>query len=261
MNKCDVQKDPELQELVEMEVRDLLTQYKYPGDTTPFVRGSALCALNGTDKELGEKAILKLVDTLDKYIPVPKRDKEKSFMMPVEGVFSIAGRGTVVTGRIEQGQVKVGDELEVLGIKDTIKTTCTGVEMFKKLMDSGEAGDNVGLLLRGLKREDVVRGQILAKPGSIKPSKKFEAQVYCLTKDEGGRHTPFVTKYRPQCFIRTADVTGTIHLPDSVKMVMPGDNVTCTIELVQALALQEGLRFALREGGKTIGQGVISKPL
>jgi elongation factor Tu len=261
LNKCDVQKDPELQELVEMEVRDLLSQYKYPGDTTPIVRGSALCALNGTDKELGENAIMKLVNTLDTYIPVPKRDKDKAFMMPVEGVFSIAGRGTVVTGRVEQGQIKVGDELEVLGIKDTIKTTCTGVEMFKRLMDSGEAGDNVGLLLRGLKREDVVRGQIMAKPGSIKPSKKFEAQVYCLTKDEGGRHTPFTTKYRPQCFIRTADVTGTILLPDEVKMVMPGDNVTCTIELVQPLALQEGLRFALREGGKTIGQGVISKPL
>ncbi len=261
LNKCDVQKDPELQELVEMEVRDLLTQYKYPGDTTPIIRGSALCALNGTEPALGAEAILKLVDTLDKYVPVPKRDKDKPFMMPVEGVFSIAGRGTVVTGRIDQGEVKIGDELEVVGIKDTIKTTCTGVEMFKKMMDYGQAGDNVGLLLRGLKREDVVRGQIITKPASIKPSKKFEAQIYVLTKDEGGRHTPFVSNYRPQCFIRTADVTGTIILPEAVKMAMPGDNITCTIELVQPLALTEGLRFALREGGRTVGQGVISKAL
>lgn len=201
------------------------------------------------------------MEQLDKYIPTPKREKDKPFMMPVEGVYSIAGRGTVVTGRIDQGEIKVGDDVEVLGIKDTIKSTCTGVEMFKKSLDYGQAGDNVGILLRGLKREDVLRGQVLSKPGVLKPRKKFEAQIYVLTKEEGGRHTPFVTNYRPQCFIRTADVTADILLPDSIKMAMPGDNITCTVQLVQSLALQEGLRFALREGGRTVGQGVISKLL
>ena len=261
LNKCDVQRDVELQELVEMEVRELLKQYKYPGDDIPIIRGSALCALEGKEPELGEKAILKLMDTLDSYIPMPKRELDKPFMMPVEGTFSIAGRGTVVTGRIDQGEIKIGDDVEIVGLKDTMKSTVTGVEMFKKQLESGQAGDNCGLLLRGLKREDVLRGQVIVRPGTVKPTKKFEAQIYALTKEEGGRHTPFVSNYRPQCFIRTADVTASIILPDNVKMVMPGDNVTCTVELVQSLAMTEGLRFALREGGRTVGQGVISKLL
>jgi len=262
LNKCDVQTDPELQELVEMEVRELLSTYKYPGDTTPIVRGSALCALNGTNPKLGKEAIEKLLHQLDTYVPVPKRDKDKPFMMPVEGVFSIAGRGTVATGRIDQGEIKVGDDVEILGLKDVpVKSTVTGVEMFKKFMDSGQAGDNVGLLLRGLKREDVLRGQIVAKVGSVKTSKKFDAQIYALTKDEGGRHTPFMTKYRPQCFIRTADVTGSTLLPENIKIAMPRDKVTCVIELAQPMALTEGMRFAMREGGKTVAQGVVSKLL
>jgi len=263
LNKCDVQTDPELQELVEMEVRELLSQYKFPGEEIPFVRGSALCALEGTNPKLGKEAIEQLLNKLDTYIPIPKREKDKPFMMPVEGVFSIAGRGTVVTGRIDQEEIKVNEDVEISGIKTgpPTKSTVTGVEMFKKLLDYGQAGDNVGLLLRGLKREDVLRGQIVAKTGTVKCSQKFEAQIYALTKDEGGRHTPFMSKYKPQCFIRTADVTGQIFLPDSVKMVMPGDNVTCTVDLVQPLALQEGLRFAMREGGRTVAQGVIAKVL
>lgn len=259
VNKCDAVEDEELLELVEMEVQELLEFYEFPGEETPIVRGSALCALEGTNDKLGKDAILQLMKHVDEYIPMPKRDLEKPFLMPVEDTFSIAGRGTVVTGRVESGVLKTGDEIEILGLKDPVKTICTGVEMFKKQLDRGEAGDNVGALLRGVKREDVQRGQILAAPGTVVTKSTFEAEVYVLTKEEGGRHTPFFANYRPQFFIRTADVTGTVQLPEGVEMVMPGDNATLNIELIAPVALTEGLRFALREGGKTVGAGVVSK--
>ena len=260
MNKCDAVDDEELLELVEMEIQELLDFYDFPGEDTPIIRGSALCALNGEKKELGEDKIVELMDAVDSYIPLPDRDVDKPFLMPVEDVFSIAGRGTVVTGRVESGVIKTGDEIEILGLSDApTKTTCTGVEMFKKSLDRGEAGDNVGALLRGVRRDEVQRGQILAAPGTVPMTKKFEAEVYVLTKEEGGRHTPFFSNYRPQFFIRTADVTGTVDLPDGVEMVMPGDNATLNIELISPLAITEGLRFALREGGKTVGAGVVSK--
>jgi elongation factor Tu len=259
VNKCDAVEDEELLELVEMEIQELLEFYEFPGEETPIVRGSALCALEGTNDKLGKDAILQLMKHVDKYIPMPKRDLEKPFLMPVEDTFSIAGRGTVVTGRVESGVLKTGDEIEILGLKDPVKTICTGVEMFKKQLDRGEAGDNVGALLRGVKREDVQRGQILAAPGTVVTKSTFEAEVYVLTKEEGGRHTPFFANYRPQFFIRTADVTGTVQLPEGVEMVMPGDNATLNIELIAPVALTEGLRFALREGGKTVGAGVVSK--
>ena len=257
LNKVDVVDDDELIELVEEEVRDLLTSYGYPGADTPVVRGSALCALEGKSDELGKEAILKLMSEVDSYIPSPKREIEKDFLMPIEDVFSISGRGTVVTGRIESGQVKVGEEIEIVGIKDTVTTTCTGVEMFRKLLDSGMAGDNVGILLRGIKREDVERGQVLAKKGSINPHTKFKAEIYVLTKEEGGRHTAFLSNYRPQFYFRTTDVTGAITLPSDKKMVMPGDNVTLDVELIAPIAMEKGLRFAIREGGRTVGAGVV----
>ncbi len=259
MNKADMVDDEELIELVEMEIRELLNEYDFPGDDTPVILGSALKALEGDTSDIGVPSILKLVEALDTYIPEPVRDTDKTFIMPIEDVFSISGRGTVVTGRIEAGVVNVGDELEIVGIKDTQTTTCTGVEMFRKLLDSGEAGDNVGVLLRGTKREEVERGQVLAKPGSIKPHAKFEAEVYVLSKDEGGRHTPFFDNYRPQFYFRTTDVTGACKLPDGVEMVMPGDNVKMQVELLSPIAMEDGLRFAIREGGRTVGAGVVSK--
>lgn len=262
LNKQDMVDDAELLELVEMEVRDMLSQYEFPGDTTPIVAGSALKALEeakaGNVGEWGEK-ILKLMEEVDKYIPTPQRDTEKTFLMPVEDVFSIAGRGTVVTGRIERGVVKVGDEVEIVGIRDTQKTTVTGVEMFRKELDKGEAGDNVGILLRGTKKEEVERGMVLCKPGSITPHKKFEGEIYVLSKDEGGRHTPFFNGYRPQFYVRTTDVTGSIELPSGVEMVMPGDNIKITVTLINPIALEEGTRFAIREGGRTVGAGVVTK--
>ncbi len=259
LNKCDMVDDAELLDLVEMEVRELLSKYNFPGDDIPFVKGSALCALEGTNEELGKNAILKLMDAVDSYIPTPARPKDKPFLMPVEDVFSISGRGTVCTGRVEQGIVKVGEEVEIVGLRATTKTTITGVEMFRKLLDQGEAGDNIGALLRGTKREDVERGQVLAAPGSIKPHTKFKAEAYVLTKDEGGRHTPFFTNYRPQFYFRTTDVTGIVQLPAGVEMVMPGDNVTMDVELIAPIAMDEGLRFAIREGGRTVGAGVVAK--
>ena len=259
MNKADMVDDPELLELVEMEVRELLSKYDFPGDDTPIVIGSALKALEGDQSDIGEPSIFKLADALDSYIPQPERAIDGTFLMPVEDVFSISGRGTVVTGRIERGIVKVGEEVEIVGIKPTIKTTCTGVEMFRKLLDQGQAGDNVGVLLRGTKREDVERGQVLAKPGSITPHTKFTAEIYVLSKDEGGRHTPFFQVYRPQFYFRTTDVTGAIELPAGTEMVMPGDNVSITVALIQPIAMEEGLRFAIREGGRTVGAGVVAK--
>jgi elongation factor Tu len=259
LNKVDIVDDSELLDLVEMEVRDLLNHYGFPGDDTPIIRGSALKALNGEDNDLGMGSIQKLLATVDEYVPVPMRDVDKDFLMPVEDVFSIAGRGTVATGRIERGIVKVGEEIEIVGLKDTVKTTVTGVEMFRKLLDEGQAGDNVGCLLRGLKREDIERGQVLAKPGSIKPHKKFKAEAYILKKDEGGRHKPFFTGYRPQFYFRTTDVTGNIKLPDGVEMAMPGDNITIEVELVNPIATEKQSRFAIREGGKTVGSGVVTE--
>jgi len=261
LNKADMVDDAELLELVEMEVRELLSKYDFPGDTTPIVKGSALKALEGDQSEIGVPAVVKLVDEMDKYIPVPERAIDGAFLMPVEDVFSISGRGTVVTGRIERGIVKVNDEVEIVGIRATTKTTCTGVEMFRKLLDQGQAGDNVGVLLRGTKREDVERGQVLAKPGSITPHTKFEAEVYVLTKEEGGRHTPFFKGYRPQFYFRTTDVTGAVELPAGVEMVMPGDNIKMVVELISPIAMEDGLRFAIREGGKTVGAGVVAKIL
>jgi elongation factor Tu len=259
LNKADMVDDAELLELVELEVRDLLSSYEFPGDKTPIVTGSALKALEGDGSEIGVSSVLKLVAALDEYIPVPKRAIDGAFLMPVEDVFSIAGRGTVVTGRIERGVVKVNDEVEIVGIRPTQKTTCTGVEMFRKLLDEGQAGDNVGVLLRGTKREEVERGQVLCKPGSINPHTKFEAEVYVLTKEEGGRHTPFFKGYRPQFYFRTTDVTGAVELPAGTEMVMPGDNIKITVELIAPIAMEQGLRFAIREGGRTVGSGVVSK--
>jgi len=259
MNKCDMVDDEELLELVEMEVRELLTKYDFPGDDIPIIKGSALKAVQGDQGDLGEPSIFRLAEALDSYIPEPKRVIDGSFLMPVEDVFSISGRGTVVTGRIERGIVKVGEELEIVGIKPTLKTTCTGVEMFRKLLDQGQAGDNVGVLLRGTKREEVERGQVLCKPGSIKPHTKFTAEIYVLGKDEGGRHTPFFQGYRPQFYFRTTDVTGAVELPAGTEMVMPGDNVSITVNLINPIAMEEGLRFAIREGGRTVGAGVVAK--
>jgi elongation factor Tu len=259
LNKADMVDDKELLELVEMEVRELLSKYSFPGDDTPIVIGSAKLALEGDQSEYGEPAIFRLADALDSYIPMPERAIDGTFLMPVEDVFSISGRGTVVTGRIERGIVKVGDEIEIVGIKPTLKTTCTGVEMFRKLLDQGQAGDNVGVLLRGTKREEVERGQVLAKSGSIKPHTKFTAEIYVLGKDEGGRHTPFFQGYRPQFYFRTTDVTGAVELPAGTEMVMPGDNVSITVELIAPIAMEEGLRFAIREGGRTVGAGVVAK--
>jgi elongation factor Tu len=259
LNKCDMVDDKELLDLVELEVRELLNKYDFPGDKTPIIRGSALKAVEGDAGELGEQAIMKLVEALDTYIPVPQRDTDKPFLMPVEDVFSISGRGTVATGRIEKGKVKVGEEVELVGIRDTAKTVVTGIEMFRKLLDDGMAGDNVGVLLRGLKREEVERGQVLAKPGSITPHKKFKAEVYILTKEEGGRHTPFFQGYRPQFYFRTTDVTGVCTLPKGVEMVMPGDRVTMEIELITPIAMDKELRFAIREGGHTVGAGVVTE--
>jgi len=261
MNKCDMVDDAELLELVEMEVRELLSKYDFPGDDTPIVKGSAKLALEGDKGDLGEGAIMKLAEALDTYIPTPERAIDGAFLMPVEDVFSISGRGTVVTGRIERGIIKVGEEIEIIGIKPTLKTICTGVEMFRKLLDQGQAGDNVGILLRGTKREEVERGQVLAKPGSITPHTHFTAEVYVLSKDEGGRHTPFFNNYRPQFYFRTTDVTGSIELPKDKEMVMPGDNVTITVKLIAPIAMEEGLRFAIREGGRTVGAGVVAKVL
>jgi len=259
LNKADMVDDEELLELVEMEVRDLLSTYEFPGDDTPLVIGSALKALEGDESDIGAPAVIKLVAAMDDYIPQPERAVEGDFLMPVEDVFSISGRGTVVTGRIERGVVNVGDEIEIVGVKETQTTTCTGVEMFRKLLDQGEAGDNVGILLRGTKREDVERGQVLCKPGSIKPHTKFEAEVYILTKEEGGRHTPFFKGYRPQFYFRTTDVTGACELPEGTEMVMPGDNVQMKVELIAPIAMEDGLRFAIREGGRTVGAGVVAK--
>jgi len=259
MNKCDMVDDKELLELVEMEVRELLSSYEFPGDDTPVIKGSALKALEGDKSEIGIPAIEALVAALDSYIPQPKRAVDGAFLMPIEDVFSISGRGTVVTGRIERGIVKVGDEVEIVGLKATQKTTVTGVEMFRKLLDEGQAGDNCGILLRGTKREDVERGQVLCKPGSIKPHTKFQAEIYVLSKEEGGRHTPFFNGYRPQFYFRTTDVTGSVDLPQGVEMVMPGDNITVTVSLIQPIAMEEGLRFAIREGGRTVGAGVVAK--
>ena len=259
MNKCDQVDDEELLELVEMEIRELLSSYDFPGDDIPVIRGSALKALEGDTSDIGAPAIEKLMEAVDSYIPQVERDIDKSFLMPIEDVFSISGRGTVVTGRIESGKVNVGDEIEVVGIRDTQKTTCTGVEMFRKLLDSGEAGDNVGVLLRGLKREDVERGQVLAKPGSITPHTGFKAEVYVLSKEEGGRHTPFFNGYRPQFYFRTTDVTGNVTLPAGTEMVMPGDNVEMNVELIAPIAMDKGLRFAIREGGRTVGAGVVAE--
>ena len=261
LNKCDMVDDAELIELVEMEVRELLSKYSFPGDDTPIIRGSALKALEGDTSEMGTQSIVKLVEAMDSYIPTPTRVIDKPFLMPIEDVFSISGRGTVVTGRIERGIVKVNDEIEIVGIRPTTKTTCTGVEMFRKLLDEGTAGDNVGVLLRGTKREEVERGQVLAKPGSITPHTKFESEVYVLTKEEGGRHTPFFKGYRPQFYFRTTDVTGTIELPEGVEMVMPGDNIKMVVDLIAPIAMEEGLRFAIREGGRTVGAGVVAKIL
>jgi len=261
LNKADMVDDAELLELVEMEVRELLSKYDFPGDDTPIVKGSALKALEGDQSEIGVPSVLKLVEEMDRYIPLPERAIDGAFLMPVEDVFSISGRGTVVTGRIERGVIKVNDEVEIVGIRPTAKTTCTGVEMFRKLLDQGQAGDNVGVLLRGTKREEVERGQVLAKPGSITPHTKFECEVYVLTKEEGGRHTPFFKGYRPQFYFRTTDVTGSIELPEGVEMVMPGDNIKMTVELISPIAMEDGLRFAIREGGRTVGAGVVSKIL
>ncbi len=259
MNKADMVDDAELLDLVEMEVRELLDKYQFPGDATPIIKGSALKALEGDQSEIGVPAIFKLVEAMDAYIPVPERPVDLPFLMPIEDVFSISGRGTVVTGRIERGRIKVGEEVEIVGIKPTTKTTCTGVEMFRKLLDDGQAGDNVGVLLRGTKREEVERGQVLAKPGSITPHTKFEAEVYILSKEEGGRHTPFFKGYRPQFYFRTTDVTGAVELPEGVEMVMPGDNIRMNVALINPIAMEEGLRFAIREGGRTVGAGVVSK--
>src|SRR5574340_69443 len=259
MNKADMVDDAELLELVEMEIRELLSKYDFPGDDTPIIIGSALKALEGDQSDIGEPSIMKLADALDNYIPEPERAIDKPFLMPVEDVFSISGRGTVVTGRVERGVIKVGEEIEIVGIKPTVKTTCTGVEMFRKLLDQGQAGDNVGVLLRGTKREEVQRGQVLAKPGSIKPHTKFSAEIYVLSKDEGGRHTPFFNGYRPQFYFRTTDVTGSIELPAGTEMVMPGDNVSIKVSLIAPIAMDEGLRFAIREGGRTVGAGVVAK--
>jgi elongation factor Tu len=261
MNKCDMVDDAELLELVELEVRELLSKYDFPGDTIPIVKGAAKLALEGDKGELGEQSIMKLADALDSYIPTPKRAIDQPFLMPIEDVFSISGRGTVVTGRVERGIVRVGDEIEIVGLRPTIKTTCTGVEMFRKLLDEGQAGDNVGVLLRGTKREEVERGQVLAKPGSITPHTKFECEVYVLSKEEGGRHTPFFNGYRPQFYFRTTDVTGSVQLPAGTEMVMPGDNIKMTVTLIQPIAMDQGLRFAVREGGKTVGAGVVAKIL
>jgi elongation factor Tu len=259
MNKADMVDDKELLELVEMEVRELLSKYDFPGDDTPIVIGSALKAMEGDTSEMGEGAIMKLADALDSYIPEPKRALDGPFLMPVEDVFSISGRGTVVTGRAERGIIKVGEEIEIVGLKPTLKTVCTGVEMFRKLLDQGQAGDNIGVLLRGTKREEVERGQVLAKPGSITPHTKFTAEIYVLSKEEGGRHTPFFPGYRPQFYFRTTDVTGSIELPKGTEMVMPGDNISITVQLIQPIAMEEGLRFAIREGGRTVGAGVVAK--
>ena len=259
LNKADMVDDKELLELVEMEVRDLLTQYQFPGEKTPLVVGSALKALEGDETEIGIPSIMKLVDVLDDYIPIPERPIDKPFLLPIEDVFSISGRGTVVTGRVERGIVKVGEELEIVGLKPTLKTICTGVEMFRKLLDQGQAGDNVGVLLRGTKREEVERGQVLAKPGTITPHTKFEAEVYVLSKEEGGRHTPFFKGYRPQFYFRTTDVTGEVQLPEGVEMVMPGDNIKMVVTLIAPVAMEEGVRFAIREGGRTVGAGVVAK--
>ena len=259
LNKCDMVDDAELLELVEMEVRDLLSNYNFPGDEIPIIKGSAKLALEGDQSEIGVPSILKLAEAMDEYIPTPVRDIDHPFLMPVEDVFSISGRGTVVTGRVERGVLKVGDEIEIVGIRPTQKTTCTGVEMFRKLLDQGQAGDNIGVLLRGTKREEVERGQVLAKPGTITPHTKFTAEVYVLSKEEGGRHTPFFKGYRPQFYFRTTDVTGTIELPEGVEMVMPGDNITMTVQLISPIAMNEGLRFAVREGGRTVGAGVVAK--
>tara|TARA_Y100000746_G_C15402595_1_gene406978 strand:- start:212 stop:1201 length:990 start_codon:yes stop_codon:yes gene_type:complete len=258
LNKVDQVDDAELLELVELEIRELLTSYEFPGDDIPIIKGSALAALEGKDEEIGVKSITALMDEVDKYIPQPERPKDQPFLMPIEDVFSISGRGTVVTGRIERGVVKVGEEIEIVGLKETTKTTCTGVEMFRKLLDQGEAGDNVGVLLRGTKREEVERGQVLSAPGSIKPFKKFKAEAYVLKKEEGGRHTPFFSNYRPQFYFRTTDVTGSVELPSGTEMVMPGDNISMTVELIQPIAMDEGLRFAIREGGRTVGAGVVA---
>jgi elongation factor Tu len=259
MNKADQVDDDELLELVEMEIRELLSSYDFPGDDTPIITGSALKALEGDTSDIGVPSIVKLFAALDEYIPMPERPVDQPFLLPIEDVFSISGRGTVVTGRVERGRVNVGDEIEIVGIRDTTKTTCTGVEMFRKLLDSGEAGDNVGVLLRGTKREEVERGQVLCKPGSITPHTKFEAEVYVLSKDEGGRHTPFFSNYRPQFYFRTTDVTGAVDLPEGVEMVMPGDNIKMTVSLIAPIAMEEGLRFAIREGGRTVGAGVVAK--
>jgi elongation factor Tu len=259
MNKADMVDDEELLELVEMEIRELLDQYEFPGDDTPIITGSALKALEGDQSDIGVPSIMKLVEALDTYVPEPERAIDGDFIMPVEDVFSISGRGTVVTGRIERGIIKVGEEIEIIGIKETQKSTCTGVEMFRKLLDEGRAGDNVGILLRGTKREDVERGQVLAAPGSITPHTKFEAEIYILSKDEGGRHTPFFNGYRPQFYFRTTDVTGACDLPEGVEMVMPGDNVKMTVNLIAPIAMDDGLRFAIREGGRTVGAGVVAK--
>jgi elongation factor Tu len=259
LNKCDMVDDEELLELVEMEVRELLSKYDFPGDDVPIVKGSALKALEGDQSDIGEPAIFRLAEALDSYIPTPERAIDKPFLLPIEDVFSISGRGTVVTGRVERGIVKVGEEIEIVGIKPTVKTTCTGVEMFRKLLDQGQAGDNVGVLLRGTKREDVERGQVLCKPGSINPHTHFTGEIYVLSKEEGGRHTPFFNNYRPQFYFRTTDVTGSISLPEGTEMVMPGDNVSITVKLIAPIAMEEGLRFAIREGGRTVGAGVVAK--
>ncbi|MEC8164307.1 MAG: elongation factor Tu, partial [Pseudomonadota bacterium] len=258
LNKVDQVDDDELLELVEMEVRELLSSYEFPGDDIPIVKGSALAALEGRDEAIGANAIMELMGEVDKYIPQPERPKDQPFLLPIEDVFSISGRGTVVTGRVERGVINVGDEIEIVGIKDTQATTCTGVEMFRKLLDSGEAGDNVGVLLRGTKREEVERGQVLCAPGSITPHTKFKAEAYILTKEEGGRHTPFFTNYRPQFYFRTTDVTGVVHLPSGTEMVMPGDNIEMEVELIVPIAMEEKLRFAIREGGRTVGAGVVA---
>ena len=261
MNKCDQVDDPELLELVEMEIRELLSSYQFPGDEIPIIKGSAKVALEDGDAKLGKESILALMEAVDSYIPQPERPKDKPYLMPIEDVFSISGRGTVVTGRIERGVIKVGDEVEIVGLRPTQKTTCTGIEMFRKLLDQGEAGDNVGVLLRGTKREEVERGQVLAAPGTITPHTDFTAECYILTKEEGGRHTPFFSNYRPQFYFRTTDVTGTIELPEGTEMVMPGDNIKMTVKLIVPVAMDEGLRFAIREGGHTVGAGVVSKIL
>ena len=261
MNKVDMVDDKDLLDLVEMEVRELLTSYQFPGDTIPIVQGSAKCALDGEKPEIGRDSILKLMEAVDSYIPQPERPIDQPFLMPIEDVFSISGRGTVVTGRVERGIVKVGEEVEIVGIRDTVKSTVTGVEMFRKLLDEGRAGDNIGALLRGIEREGVERGQVLCKPGSVKPHKKFKAEAYILTKEEGGRHTPFFTNYRPQFYFRTTDVTGVVTLPEGTEMVMPGDNISVDVELITPIAMEEKLRFAIREGGSTVGAGVVSKVL